>query len=648
MAILGNGAIILALVAALFSGGAFLLSWNGRNQFQRYARLGVWATFGFLTLAILLLLISLFSHDFSLEYVAHYSSLETTSIYLVTALWAGNAGSLLFWGWLTALAGAILMARQNKHTGPLLPYAIPPIMLTVVLFIALMLIENPFISQTDIPANGVGLNPLLENAGMIFHPPALLAGFALLVIPFALGVGALIKNQMTGDWIVAARRWALAAWLLLGAGNIIGMWWAYAELGWGGYWGWDPVENAGLMPWLMLTAFLHSTMMERRRGLYKSWNFLLIIFAFNLAIFGAFLTRSDILNSVHTFGETAMGPIFLVFLAVTLLGSLGLVIWRRHNIVDEASDQGLISGENTFLFFNLLLVASTFAIWLGTMFPFFTDLFTGNRMELDTGFFHQVNIPLFILIILLGGLCVVIGWKKPDLRKLGRQLLWPAALALVTIIGLAIAGITAWYVLVSLFVVVFMLLATLTRWWIDIAAAQRADHQGYLAALRKLFAGNRGRYGGFLVHLAIAIMALGITGSSVYDTSARVTLAPGGTHTIQDYTLVYNGLIPTSATDRMVITGDITLMRGDRAIGKLKPVTWFQLNQSQWVTEVAIRSNLKEDLYVSLDDWDENQNAVFTVRVNPMVAWIWIGGLLLIIGGLVSFSMAPRKVVTDD
>jgi cytochrome c-type biogenesis protein CcmF len=649
MAILGNIALVLALLAALYTGVAFILSLRLKVKWlAQSARWGVWGVAGFTTLAVLLLLTALVTHNFSLQYVASYSSLETSFVYLVTGLWAGNAGSILFWGWLIALAGAILLWREKKNSKELLPYAFPVIMLTEILFLVLLFIHNPFARAATIPTDGIGLNPLLENAGMIFHPPILLAGFALFVIPFSLAIAALISKKLGNGWLVSAKSWALAAWLLLGAGNILGMWWAYAELGWGGYWAWDPVENAGLMPWLLVTAFLHSTMMQRRRGLLKSWSLLLIIFAFNLTIFGAFLTRSDILNSVHSFGSTAMGPVFIIFLAIVLIGSLVLVFLRRKDIKEEPGDDAFVSGENTFLFNNLLLVAATFAVFIGTMFPFFTEIFTGNRMEIDISFFNQVNIPIFLVIILLAGLCVFVGWRKPDLRQLGKVLLWPAVAAVVLIILLVILGRREWYVLTASFILAFVFSATLFKWWRDVASRQNAKKEGYFNACMALFKANRSRYGGYLIHLSVVIMALGIMGSSVYDESKQVVMAIGDSVEIKGYTLTYNGLMPYSTPTRMTITADIDVSRGDKIIDKLRPVKWFQMVQEQVVTEVSIRSTLAEDLYVSLDDWDDTQNAAFTILVNPLVSWIWIGGFVLLVGGLVSFSAPPRKELVEE
>lgn len=648
MTVLGNMALVLSLLAALYAGVAFVLSIRSKNpQMAHNARTGIIVNAGFITLAVLLLLFALLTHNFSLEYVASYSSLETSFIYLVTGLWAGNAGSILFWAWIIALAAVLLLRREKFNSPELLPYAFPVIMLTEILFIVLLFINNPFAASASVPADGIGLNPLLENPGMIFHPPLLLAGYALLVIPFSLSIAALITNKLDDGWMVSARRWALASWILLGAGNILGMWWAYAELGWGGYWAWDPVENAGLMPWLLLTAFLHSSMMQLRRGLFKLWNIMLTITAFWLTIFGAFLTRSNILESVHTFGETSMGWVFGIFLAIYAVGALVLVISRSKNIKEEPGDNAAVSGETTFLINNLLLVFATFTVFIGTMFPFFTKLFTGNRIELDTGFFNQLNMPVFLAIILLAGFCIFIGWKKPDLKKLGKSLLWPAIIAFLVVILLLITGTREWYVLAASLILAFVFSGTLLKWWHDIASRHDAIKENYLNSFTALFKNNRSRYGGYIIHLAITIMALGIMGSSVYDEGQQVVLAAGDTVDIKGYTLTYNGLTPDSTPSRMIITADIDVSRGDRVVGKLSPAKWFHVTQQQVVTEVGIRSTLTEDIYVILDDWDDTENAAFTILVNPLVAWIWIGGFLLLAGGVVCFSAPRRSQETD-
>lgn len=512
MSFAGTAVLILAFVAAIYSFAACLLdSRKNKYGFPVTARRGIFIVAGLVTLAELLLLISLLTHNFSLLYVADYSSRETPSIYLVTALWAGDAGSLLFWGWIVALAGAVLLWRSNKNDRELMPAALPVILFTEMLFLILLFVQGPFQSLSPVPADGAGLSPVLQNIGMIFHPPLLLSGYALLVVPAALSISALFNRKFDETWVLTAKRWALAAWLLLGLGNILGMWWAYAELGWGGYWAWDPVENAGLMPWLLITAFLHSGMMYIRRGMFKMWAVVLAVAAFWLSIFGAFLTRSNVAGSVHTFGQTPMTPAFIVFLAISLVGSIWLLIDRRRFIKSADGDDALVSGTGTFLGVNLLLVTSTVFILIGTLLPLLSDIIPSKA------YFDIVNLPLFLAIILLAGLCVLVGWKRPDLKKLNRQLIIPGIAGLLVVVALVIAGLTQWWALVPFFILATVFIATALKWGRDVASRMRGRKEGVTAAFGGLFVANRGRYGGYIIHIAILVLALGIVGSSVYQ-----------------------------------------------------------------------------------------------------------------------------------
>jgi cytochrome c-type biogenesis protein CcmF len=324
MSLLGNAVLVLAFLVAGYTILASLLdSRKNKYGFPTNARYGVFAVAGLLTLAEILLLISLLTHNFSLSYVTNFSSSDTPFIYLITGLWAGNSGALLFWAWIISLAAAVLLWRSNKANRDLMPQAVSVILFTELLFLILLFLESPFKGLSPVPSEGYGLNPLLQNPGMIFHPPLLLAGFALFTVIFALAISALYNRKADDVWVLTVKRWAVVAWILLGLGNVLGMWWAYGELGWGGYWAWDPVENAGLMPWLLLTAFLHSAAMYLRRGTFKGWLFTLPVAGFWLIIFGAFITRSDIQGSVHTFGQTPMTPAFIVFLAVNLSDRCG-------------------------------------------------------------------------------------------------------------------------------------------------------------------------------------------------------------------------------------------------------------------------------------------------------------------------------------
>jgi len=658
MSFLGNAVLVLALLAAIFSILASLLgSRKNKYGFPTAARYGVFAVAGLVTLAVVLLLIALLTHNFGLKYVADYSSRDTPLVYLITGLWAGNAGSLLFWGWVVAISGAVLLWRSNKTDKELMPNALPLILFTETLFLILLFVEGPFQSLSPVPADGAGLKPVLQNAGMIFHPPLLLAGYALFTVPFALAIAALFNRKVDDAWVLSAKRWAIAAWLLLGLGNVLGMWWAYAELGWGGYWAWDPVENAGLMPWLLITAFLHSTMMYLRRGMFKIWTVSLAIAAFWLTIFGAFLTRSNVAGSVHTFGQTPMTPVFIIFLAIFLIGSVWLLVDRRKYIKSAEGDDSLVSGTGTFIAINLLLVISTIFILIGTVLPFFTNASTSKA------YFNIVNLPVFMAIILLAGICILIGWKKPDLKKLNRQLLWPAVIGLLLVIILIIAGVTRWYALLPLFILTAVVTATLFKWGRDVVARMHGKKEGFLAAFGGLFMANRSRYGGYIIHIAIVVLALGIIGSSAYKSQVEKTLNVGDSMTLNGYTLTYNGfdaLPPVQKGDNMLwltVTANMDISRGGKPDGSMHPYQILQFimsggtvtDMSVVSNKVAIRSNLSHDLYIIFEDFDgTTQQALVMMLINPLVQWIWIGGFLLLAGGLVAFSAVPRKVTADE
>jgi cytochrome c-type biogenesis protein CcmF len=477
---------------------------------------------------------------------------------------------------------------------------------------------------------------MLENPGMIIHPPILLAGYIGFTIPFAFAIAALLSRRLSDEWLVAIRRWTLMAWLLLGVGNLIGAWWAYVELGWGGYWAWDPVENAGLMPWLVATAFLHSIMMQRRRGMLKVWNMILIILTFSLAIFGTFLTRSGIISSVHTFAESALGPFFLVFIGVTLFGSLSLLYYRSKELKGEAEMESLVSRESTFLLNNLLLVAAAFAIFLGTIFPVISEAVRGVKISVGAPFFNQVNGPIFLAIILLAGVCTLIGWRRVSTKNLVRNFLWPLIATLILGIALFVLGIREWYTLVAFFVCSFVLFTIFSEWFRGARARHRIRAENYLKSFFSLLGGNRPRYGGYIVHIAIVLMAIGIVGSSIYNVEKEVTLKPGESMTIKNYTLTYEGIDHFQTQSKEVVSTSLSVYNHGEFVGKLIPEKYFHRSYEQ-VTEVAIRSTLLEDLYVILIGWDEDGTTAFKVLVNPLVNWIWIGGIVFIVGGLIAF-----------
>ncbi len=491
----------------------------------------------------------------------------------------------------------------------------------------------------------MGLNPLLENPGMIIHPPTLLIGYVGFTIPFAFAMAALLTGKLGDDWLIAIRRWTLLAWLLLGIGNIIGAWWAYVELGWGGYWSWDPVENAGLMPWLVATAFLHSIMMQRRRGMLKVWNMVvLIILTFSLAIFGTFLTRSGILSSVHTFAESALGPFFLVFIGITLFGSLGLLYYRSKELKSEAEMDSFVSRESTFLLNNLLLVSAAFAIFLGTVFPVISQVVRGVKISVGPPFFNQVNGPIFLAIILLTGVCALIGWRRASIKNLLRNFLWPLVAVIILGIALFIWGVREWYALVAFLVCGFVISTILYEWFRGTRARHQVRAENYLKAFLGLIGANRPRYGGYIVHIAIILIAIGVVGSSIYEMEREVTLRPGESIAIKNYTLTYENIDLYETQSKLVVTATLAVYNHGNLKGRLTPEKYFHRTYEQPVTEVAIRTTLLEDLYVILVGWNEDGTTAFKVLVNPLVNWIWIGGAVFLLGGLVAFWPERKKL----
>lgn len=639
MADIGYIALFLALVASIYSAIAFVFGVRGRHPaLTKSAKNSLLAVCGLVSISVAILVYALLTHDFQIEYVASYTSRDLSFTYLISALWAGNNGSLLFWGWLLSVFAAVVVLQKRDRSRELVPYASSIIMVTEAFFLILLLfVSNPFHKLASVPVEGIGLNPLLENPGMIFHPPTLLAGYAGFTIPFAFAIAALLTRRLGDDWIIAARRWTLLAWLLLGVGNIIGAWWAYVELGWGGYWAWDPIENAGLMPWLMATAFLHSIMMQRRRGLFKVWNMVLIILTFSLVIFGTFLTRSGILSSVHTFADSVLGLFFLTFFSVTLFGSLGLLYYRSEELKGEAEMGSLVSKESTFLLNNLLLVGATFAILLGTVFPLISEVVRGVKISVGAPFFNQVNGPIFLAIILLAGLCTLIGWRRSSIKNLIRNFLWPLGAALVLGIGLFVLGVREWYALIAFSLCGFVLSTILYKWFRETRIRHRTRAENYLKTFWGLIGTNRPRYGGYIVHIAIILIAIGVIGSSFYDVETEAILKPGESMTIKGYTLTYENMDHYQTPSKLVATATLSVYNEGKLIGELTPEKYFHRSYQQPVTEVAIRTTLLEDLYVILIGWDEDGTTAFKVLVNPLVNWIWIGGGVLVLGGLLAF-----------
>ncbi len=588
------------------------------------------------------LMVAFVSRDFSLKYVAHYSSSTLPMFYTVAAVWAGQSGSLLLWAWLLTMFAAIVVWQNRHKNRDLLPYALGVILFTAFFFFGLMVYTtNPFEPLPSPVIDGNGLNPMLQNVGMVMHPPTLYLGYVGFVVPFAFAIAALLTKQLDAQWIRTTRRWTLFSWLFLTLGNLFGAKWAYVELGWGGYWAWDPVENASLMPWLMGTAFLHSVMIQEKRGMLKIWNLVLIILTFALTIFGTFITRSGIISSVHSFGLSNVGPVFMVFLGVILIVSFALILKRLPYLKSNNNLDAVLSKESSFLFNNLFLVGMTFAIFWGTIFPVISEAVRGVKITVGVPFFNQVNVPIALALLALTGICPLIAWRKASQRNLRKSFTLPLSAAIVSAVILYVSGVTSLYPLLSFSLSVFVTTTVLMEFYRGIVTRARISGKNLLTSTLDLITRNKRRYGGYIVHIGIVMIFVGITGSSAFQTEKAVSLKPGESIEINNYKIIYKGLEDRSTDHARIVAAAMQVVQNGKPIAMLYPERQ-KYSKQEVVSEVAIRQTAKEDLYLILSAFDSERNVSIKAMVIPLVGWIWNGGIVMIIGTLI--AMGPDRL----
>jgi cytochrome c-type biogenesis protein CcmF len=642
----GQICVIGGLLLALYAVGSSII--GARWRVVELIHSGQRAAYGvtlLVTGAALALIAALVTHDFSLRYVYEHSSLAMPLDLVVPAFYSGQQGSLLYWAWSLSLLCAVVFWQQRKPGShkALMPYAVG-VLMTVEAFMLLLLgvIASPFDRLPILPADGVGLNPLLYDEGMRIHPPMLLAGLMSWSVPFAFAIGALATNRLGIEWLGLARRYAMVAWLILGLGNLLGAWWAYHVLGWGGYWGWDPVENVALMPWLAGTAFIHSIQIQERRGMLKAWNMVLIFTTFFLSIFGTFVVRSGILASVHAFALSAIGPYFLSFLALSMAGALALFFWRLPALRAEGHLDSLLSRESSFLVNNLLFVGIVFAIFWGTIYPLVAEATTGTKVSVGPPYFEQVAGPLLGGMLLLMGIAPLLPWRRASRENLVHSFGFPIA---ATLAGSALLfGVGSRNVFAVLgFGLCLFVLATVVQEFVRGALARHAaTGEAYPLALAQLVRRNNRRYGGYIVHLAIILIGAGVVGSHVYQQEAQAALQPGQTLTVGGYTLTAQGITATPNAGSRSIAAPLNVNGEELQAQKV----FFDNFPNQPSTKVGLRSTPLEDLYVVLDGWDgdgANARVSVSVFVNPMVSWIWLGGLVLLLGTFVSLWPATQR-----
>ena len=652
MADIGYGVLFLSLIVSLYGAiASFTRARRRAHGLVESARNAILVTAVLATLASAIFLYLLVTHDFQVKYVYQYTSTHLPLVYTISAFWAGQEGSLLLWLWLLAILAAIV-AQNRERPGKIGPYLLVPLALTEAFFALLLIsISNPFEVYPFKVAEGVGMLPLLENPGMIFHPPVLFLGYAGYTVPFAFGLAALMSGELSTDWVRAVRRWSLFAWLSLGVGILIGAWWSYVELGWGGYWAWDPVENASLIPWLFGTAFLHSAMLEERRGMHKVWNMVLPILSFVFCLFATLVTRGGIIVSdLHGFFRTLQPIAYLLlgFIALVLGGSFFLIYYRRRQLRSEREVHNLLSREGSFLLNNMLLSGVALIVLLGAIYPSLAQALQGVQISLDASFYNRTTGPLAMILICHMGICPVIAWRRITPKNLG-NLLPPAMAALVLTTVVFILGIRGLFPFVSIAICAFVVLSLAMVFTRDLMARHRSTGESYPRSLLTLIPKARRRYGGYLIHLSVILIAIGVTGSTAYKSEQLVALSPGESTAIYNYGLRYEDysievLNPNPVTYQSRIRYSTTLgvYKGDARVSTLvaeKSYHWAL--DTPWVTEVAIRSSLKEDLYIILASLDDDGLAAFQIVVNPLVNWIWIGGGVLLVGTLI--AAWPRR-----
>ncbi|OGG95525.1 MAG: hypothetical protein A2527_06630 [Candidatus Lambdaproteobacteria bacterium RIFOXYD2_FULL_50_16] len=636
---LGYFALLASLVLTFY--GIFAgLSGVHRNSTNLITsmRYSILAVFGLVLVAYICMTWAFISSDFSVQFVANNSSTDLPIFYKITAVWGGLEGSLLLWQIILAFFAAIVAFRYKDTNRETHPQTLIVLQFST-LFLLFLLIgwSNPFARMIPIPGEGRGLNPLLQNPGMVFHPPALYLGYVGFNIPFAFAMGSLLAGRKNDDWILTTRRWTLVAWFFLTVGMILGGNWAYVELGWGGYWAWDPVENASLMPWLTGTAFLHSVIVQEKRGNLKLWNMLLIISTFALSILGTFITRSGVLNSVHAFSKSNIGPAFLVFIAIILVFGYILVYKRQGDFGARLKPKGLLSKENSFLLNNVVFVAMCFTVFYGTVFPLLAEGIANKKISIQAPFFNSILLPLGVLTVFLMGVTQALGWRKTSPQTLKRNLLIPAGIsvAYMVLTPILLGGGMALVILsgVSLFALLVNLIELARSYQASLA---RTDLSSRFKALLR----DRRKRGGILVHLGIALMMLGFSGN-FFGQETAFTLYPDQIKSFAGYQLLFKGSKEYQALNAKHWAAELVVLKNDQELSTLYPAKAFYPTRPEPMTEVAIHRTLSHDLYLSLASLNEDGSATLNLFYNPMVNFVWASLVFYILGMAYSISYKP-------
>jgi cytochrome c-type biogenesis protein CcmF len=644
--LLGYSALVAALAIASYGIIAAIVGVRRREAaLVRSARATAYACFGLLTVANLAMIYGLVTHDFSIGYVAQVGSRATPVFFTVISLWSALEGSILFWGWVLAFYAALAMWLTQAKYGALGAYA-NAVLLFVSAFFYMLLVgpSNPFGLVSPVPMDGPGPNPLLQNhILMAVHPPLLYLGFVGMTVPFAFGIAALASGRLDDTWLRITRNWTIVAWSFLTLAIVAGMWWSYDVLGWGGYWAWDPVENASFLPWLTATAFMHSAMVQERRGLLRMWNMSLVIATFLLTILGTFLTRSGVISSVHAFGEGPIGIYFLAFIAIALVVSLALLMGRSNELRSNGSLDNMASRETVFLGNNLLLTAFTFTVLLGTLFPILAEAARGVKVSVGAPFFNRMTIPICVALLLLVGIGPMLPWRVANMQELKRKAIAPVAAGLVTlVVSLSLGMRDFWGVLAFTFSA-WALVANVQEFALGTAARRRAGGGGWLGSLWGMMNANPRRYGGYTAHIGLIMMAIGITGSSVFKVEREATVRVGEVVELQEYGVRFQELWAQDEPHRFVVGARFDVLVNGQLKGEMNPrLNYYRMRGSEPITTPAVRTRVHKDLYMNLLAFErDGSSATVTVITEPLVVWIWIGSAVIAFGAF--FSVWPRR-----
>ena len=638
MASLGALLLLIAFVTAAYSAVAAVAGARRRNiRLIESAVAAFYTVAAIMTVASGVIIYAFVSGDYSIRYVQRYSDSVQPLFYKVTSYWGGLDGSVMFWVFLLSVFGTVAVKLNRESHRELIPYVVAVIAAVEMFFLFLMVIHNnPFATYlTESPTDGRGLNPLLQNFYMAIHPPTMYLGFVGLTIPFAFGMAALFTGHLDDSWLRAVRRWTMFSWFFLSLGLTLGMIWAYEELGWGGYWGWDPVENAGMLPWFTATAFLHSAMVQERRGMLRVWNVTLVIITFLLTIVGTFLTRSGVVQSIHAFGEDPeLARYFVAFMVSTVVFCFGWVIYRLPMLQARHELDSWVSKEAAFLANNWILLFSALFILFATLFPTITEAINGERLTVGPPFFNRWMVPIGLILLLLTGVGPLLAWRKSTIANLKEQFMWPVLSGLVAGGVLVALGVRVWSSGLCFALSAFVA-GTLTQEVIRGANVRRGTTgTDFLTAMIGLVSRNRRRYGGFIVHAGIVLIFLGFAGEG-FSRDEQLLLKPGQEQTVGDYTIHLDAIRVTDDGQKQMVTGHITVKdAGGEVIEQMRPAKWyFRKHEEEPTTEVAIRRMFAEDLYIVMPAFEiEEQTASVEVHINPLVNWVWFGFGILAIG----------------